>query len=102
MFSRNRLLNRGARATEQAADEAFDTMHGVDTAGVIPLSELEVSGDTWVFGNLYQAVLVSSLGFGLSLTVVECTSPTGVGVQNAGQRESSASRRAEQPVKQVK
>lgn len=47
---------RRARAIERAADEEFDRRYGVDTGGIIPLSNLNLTGETWVFGGAYQAV----------------------------------------------
>lgn len=45
-----------SRAIERAADEAFDSRYGVDTGGVIPLSNLKVTATNWIFGGAYQAV----------------------------------------------
>lgn len=47
---------RRSRAVTTALDEAFDRRYGVDTADIIPLSELNVTTKNWIFGGLYQAV----------------------------------------------
>jgi hypothetical protein len=51
--------NRRIRDTQRTADEAFDRRYGVNTGGVIPLSNLNLEGESWVFGALYQAVSAS-------------------------------------------
>jgi hypothetical protein len=57
---------RRARLQERAVDEAFDRRFGVDTGGVIPLSDLDVASDTWMYGSEYQAV-GSGVDFGAIL-----------------------------------
>lgn len=47
---------RRSRVLERAADEAFDRKYAVDTAGLIPLSELDLRTRSWIFGGAYQAV----------------------------------------------
>jgi predicted RNA methylase len=47
---------RRARARRRASDEEFDRKYGVDTGGVIPLSQLSVDADNWVFGVQYEPV----------------------------------------------
>lgn len=39
-----------------AQDEEFDQLYGVDTAGVVPLSDLNIDNDSWIFGSQYQAI----------------------------------------------
>jgi SAM-dependent methyltransferase len=35
---------------------SFDQKYGLDTSGFIPLSALDVTAESWVFGGAYQAV----------------------------------------------
>jgi predicted RNA methylase len=48
---------RRARALSRSADARFDANYGVDTAGVIPLSQLNISARSWIFGSEYQAIV---------------------------------------------
>ena len=54
----NRLLRRAFGATKSLAqaDKAFDELYDVDTGGIIPLSELAIESDNWVYGVHYEAV----------------------------------------------
>ena len=47
---------RKDRAERARAEAEFDRRYGVDTKGVIRLSSLDVTDDTWMQGNAYQAV----------------------------------------------
>lgn len=47
---------RRSRALERVADQAFDRKYAVNTAGFIPLSELDLTAGSWIFGVAYQAV----------------------------------------------
>jgi SAM-dependent methyltransferase len=47
---------RKVRAEHAHAEAEFDYRYGVDTRGVIPVSNLDVTGDTWMHGNAYQGV----------------------------------------------
>lgn len=48
--------NSQKRALQRLADEEFDRKYGVDTAGVIPLSNLDVDHENWIFGVRYQPI----------------------------------------------
>lgn len=48
-----RELGPGRRRTRRL-DREFDRKHRVDTCGCIPLSELHVHGENWVYGNRYE------------------------------------------------
>src|SRR4030095_5878512 len=47
---------RRERAERARAEAEFDYRYGVDTKGFIPLSNLDVTGETWMKGSAYQAV----------------------------------------------
>jgi hypothetical protein len=46
----------GLAGKRRLSESAFDRDFGVDTAGSIPLSELDVTSDNWHFGGMYQPV----------------------------------------------
>jgi hypothetical protein len=48
--------NRRMRAMQRRADEEFDRKYGVNTGGVIPLSNLNLDNENWIFGVLYQPI----------------------------------------------
>jgi SAM-dependent methyltransferase len=48
--------NRRERALNSAMEQEFDRKHGVDTAGYIPLSRLELSDKNWMLGTAYQGI----------------------------------------------
>jgi len=47
---------RRARAGAAHAEKEFDASYGIDTRGIIPVSNLDVKRTTWMEGNAYQGV----------------------------------------------
>lgn len=45
---------RAWRAQRDAMDHDFDRKYGVDTSGIVPLSQLDVENCNWIYGARYQ------------------------------------------------
>ena len=41
-------------------DLEFDRKYGTDTVGIIPMSNLDVQSQNWIYGGVYQAILPSA------------------------------------------
>jgi SAM-dependent methyltransferase len=50
----HRKLGTGSPHRASVSD-GYDALYGVDTAGSIPLSDLDIRGPNWIFGTAYEA-----------------------------------------------
>ena len=50
----HRRLDTGSPRRAHVSD-GYDALYGVDTAGSIPLSDLDIKGPNWIFGTVYEA-----------------------------------------------